>query len=54
MLVLDRLVYEHFDTNNILIRIGAGFILLRKTDEIVDFARQKVKGELTKMGIVAR
>ncbi len=51
-LVLDRLVDQYFDTNNILIRIGAGFILRRKTDEIVDFVRNKVRGELTRMGIM--
>jgi len=53
-LVLDRLVDQYFDTNNILIRWGAYFVLRRKTNEIVDFVRQKVQGELTKMGIMAR
>ena len=53
-LVLGRLVDQYFDTDNILIRFGAKIFLRWKTDDIVDFVRKKVEGELRRMGIMAR
>lgn len=53
-IVLERLVEQYFESNNFFIRWGAKFFLSSKKNDIVDFVRKKVEGDLTAMELMTK
>jgi len=53
-IVLERLVEQYFEGNNFLIRWGAKFFLSSKKNDIVEFVRKKVEGDLTAMELMTK
>jgi hypothetical protein len=51
-IVFDRLVKQHFQTNNLLIRFGAKFVLNRKKKEVVELIKNKITSSLKKMQLM--
>jgi hypothetical protein len=50
--VVDRLVEQYFDTNNVVVRLIASWVLGRKKKDIVQAARRRIAGELQAMNLL--